>query len=175
MGATRYKLDYFLCWLSPVFRIESRGGVRIWCNWVWVAYCCQWNISGTTKYDERNFCLLAFFIKTYSSSKTFCIWSTHMVGSPWAGGGMVINWYQLIQSQESIQIIIVCINFIELLEWFKGTSLTSHSIMTLSLELLFMTRNRRLRCILKLCAGPASTFPSEKRFHLWHSREFFQL
>ena len=48
-----------------------------------------------------------------------------MVGSPWAGGGMVINWYQLIQSQESIQIIILCINFIELLKWFKGTSLTS--------------------------------------------------
>ena len=51
----------------------------------------------------------------------------------------------------------------------------NHSIVILSLELLFMTRDRRLRCILKLCAGPASTFPSEKRFHLWHSREFFQL
>ena len=159
-------------------------------------------------------------------------------GLPLGRGGMVINWYQLIQSQESIQIIIVCINFIELLEWFKGTSLTSpeslnydtlvgasfhdtrqtaslhcealcrpcfdisfrktvsllafkrilpaltlqqpnspqnHSIVILSLELLFMTRNRQLRWILKLCASPASTFPSEKRFHLWHSREFFQL
>ena len=51
----------------------------------------------------------------------------------------------------------------------------NHSIVILSLGLLFITRNRQLRWILKLCASPASTFPSKKRFHLWHSREFFHL
>ena len=101
--------------------------------WIYGATGCEWGIDTIVVNEisleqqsmmRGTFAYLLYVLRPTVHQKSF-VFGALIWWAPFGRGGMVINWYQLIQSQESIQIIILCINFIELLEWFKGTSLTS--------------------------------------------------